>query len=578
MTSRPIRFFHRGAIVEVDDARPTRTVLEWLREDARCTGTKEGCNEGDCGACTTVIGELAAPGDADAVRGLRLRTVNACIQFLPTLDGKALFTVEDLKAIQAGGAPPSAASAMPRSAALDIDAAAPAMPSLAASVAASTAASAVAPAAATASHSHAAAATAAFDDLHPVQRAMVECHGSQCGFCTPGFVMSMWSAYERSNACGMRPTRQQMADELSGNLCRCTGYRPILDAGERMFELPRAALDTAPVIAALKTLQTDPPLAYAVDGMRLDAPRTLDALAAARAERPQATLLSGSTDIGLWVTKMFRALPDLIYVGEVAELKRIERRADALRIGAGASLEDAFRALVREWPTLEEVWLRFASVPIRNAGTMGGNVANGSPIGDSAPVLMALDAAIELRRGAAVRSMALADFYVDYMKNRLEPGEFVQAVTVPLNRDAQVRTYKMSKRFDCDISAVCAGLAIELDGDTVKAARLAFGGMAATVKRAARAEAAVVGRPWNEATSKAAQQALADDYKPLTDMRASAGYRLQVAQNLLRRFWLETRTADPLPADRLSVWSTMAHDALREAPARAAAVLEGGAR
>ena len=218
-------------------------------------------------------------------------------------------------------------------------------------------------------------------------------------------------------------------------------------------------------------------------------------------------------------------------------------------------------------------------MPIRNAGTMGGNVANGSPIGDSAPVLMALDAAIELRRGAAVRSMALADFYVDYMKNRLEPGEFVQALTVPLNRTAQVRAYKMSKRFDCDISAVCAGLAIEFAGDQVAAARFAFGGMAATVKRAARAEAALVGQPWNETALKAAQQALAEDYKPLTDMRASAGYRLQVAQNLLRRFWLETRAADPLPADRLSVWSTMAHDALRVAPAaRAATVAEGGAR
>ena len=529
-STQPIRFFHRGRIVDVSGVHPTRSVLDWLREDVRCTGTKEGCNEGDCGACTVVVGELAEPGEKGAVGGLRLSTVNACIQFLPTLHGKALFTVEDLKAQCGHGHDGSRHEKHP------------------------------------------------VQRLHPVQQAMVDCHGSQCGFCTPGFVMSMWSAYERSNACQSRPTRQQMADELSGNLCRCTGYRPILDAGERMFELPPVALDTAPAIAALKTLQDDPALHYVVGDARLDAPRTLDALAAARVERPQATLLSGSTDIGLWVNKMFRPLPDLIYVGEVAELKRIERAGATLRIGAGASLEDAFRALVQQWRTLEEVWLRFASVPIRNAGTMGGNVANGSPIGDSAPVLMALNAAIELRRGAAVRSMPLADFYVDYMKNRLEPGEFVQAVTVPLRHAAQVRAYKMSKRFDCDISAVCAGLAIELDGDTVKAVRFAFGGMAATVKRAAQAEAALVGKPWNEATLKAAQQALAEDYKPLTDMRASAAYRLQVAQNLLRRFWLETRTVDPLTPERLSVWSTMAHDALRETPARAAAVLEGGAR
>jgi xanthine dehydrogenase small subunit len=526
MQNRPIRFFHRGQIVEVNDALPTRTVLDWLREDARCTGTKEGCNEGDCGACTTVIGELAAPGGANAIRGLTLHTVNACIQFLPGLDGKALFTVEDLKAIQAG------------------------------------AARALAP-----SDPHAPAP----DELHPVQRAMVECHGSQCGFCTPGFVMSLWSAYERDQACGARPTRQQLADELSGNLCRCTGYRPILDAGQRMFELPAAALDTAPAVAALQALRGDAGLAYEAGGARFDAPRTLDELARLRLERPGATLLAGSTDIGLWVTKMFRDLPDLIHLGEVAELKRIERRGGALHIGAGASLEEAFRALVREWPSLEDVWLRFASVPIRNAGTMGGNVANGSPIGDSAPVLMALDAAIELRQGARVRSMALADFYVDYMKSRLEAGEFVQSLSVPLGTVAQVRAYKMSKRFDCDISAVCAGLAIELDGEVVSAVRLAFGGMAATVRRAARAEAATLGQPWTEATLQAAQRELGHDFTPLTDMRASAAYRTQVAQNLLRRFWLETRTANPLTTSQLSVWSVMPHAALP-------AALEGSAR
>ena len=544
MQTRPIRFFHRGAIVEVDAARPTRTVLEWLREDARCTGTKEGCNEGDCGACTTVIGELAAPDDPHAVRGLSLRSVNACIQFLPALDGKALFTVEDLKTMVAADpaarAAHAARAASSAYAVRDIAGADPTLPG----------------------HDTA--------DLHPVQRAMVECHGSQCGFCTPGFVMSLWSAYEHGKASGNVPTRQQLADELSGNLCRCTGYRPILDAGERMFELPGAALDTAPVVAALQSLRADPSLVYEAAGARFEAPRTLDELAAARLARPSATLLAGSTDIGLWVTKMLRDLPDLIYVGEVAELKQIERRGASLRIGAGASLEDAYRALVRIWPSLEEVWLRFASVPIRNAGTMGGNIANGSPIGDSAPVLMALDATIELRQGARVRSMALADFYVDYMKNRLEPGEFVQALNVPLDKAAQVRAYKMSKRFDCDISAVCAALAIELDGGTVTAARFAFGGMAATVRRAAHAEATAIGQPWNEATLQAVQRALAEDYQPLTDMRASAAYRAQVAQNLLRRFWLETRATNPLGAAELSVWSAMPHAALPAADARSA--------
>jgi xanthine dehydrogenase small subunit len=501
-TVQPIRFFHRGAVVEVSDAAATRTVLDWLREDARCTGTKEGCNEGDCGACTVVIGEAAAPGDPTAVRGLSLKTVNACIQFLPTLDGKALFTVEDLKAINA-------------------------------------------------------------DQLHPVQEAMVGCHGSQCGFCTPGFVMSLWSTYEHHRACATTPTRQQLADDLSGNLCRCTGYRPILDAGQRMFDLPAVALDTAPVLSALKTLTRETAFSYAASSGsdHFWAPTTLDELAALREAHPRAQVLAGSTDVGLWVNKQFRPLGDILFVGEVAEMKRIDERGDELVIGAGASLEAAWAALARRVPALTDVWLRFASPPIRNAGTMGGNVANGSPIGDSAPVLIALDAQIELRQGSRVRRMPLTEFYVDYMKNRLEPGEFVQALAVPLAATRrQVRAYKISKRFDCDISALCAGFAIELDGEVVKAIRLTYGGMAGIVKRAAQAEAALVGRPWSQASVKAAKAAIAEDFQPLSDMRASAAYRLQVAQNLLQRFWLETRTANPLTPSATSVFSVMPHD------------------
>jgi xanthine dehydrogenase small subunit len=499
----PIRFFHRGEIVEVRGAHPTRSVLEWLREDARCTGTKEGCNEGDCGACTVVIGELASLGAPGAVEGLSLQTVNACIQFLPTLHGKALFTVEDLKDL-AGGV------------------------------------------------------------LHPTQQALVDCHGSQCGFCTPGFVMSLWSTYEHHQAAGSRPTRQELADELSGNLCRCTGYRPILDAGQRMFDLPAVRLKAPPVVKALLAMQSDQGLHYtAPQGQRTDhfhAPKTLDELALLRQQHPAARLLAGSTDIGLWVNKQFRDLGDILYLGDVAELKRVEATDEGLYIGAGASLEAAWQALVARWPALADVWLRFASPPIRHAGTMGGNVANGSPIGDSPPVLMALDAQIELRQGERVRRMPLTAFYLDYMKNQLEPGEFVQGLLVPPQSPAlQVRAYKISKRFDCDISALCAGMAIELEGDTVKDVRLAYGGMAATVRRAAAAEAALLGQPWTAATVKAAQAALAEDFKPLSDMRASAAYRLQVAQNLIQRLWLETRSDGPLPAHATSVFSVMPH-------------------
>ncbi len=519
-SSQPIRFYHRGRIVAVSGVHPTRSVLDWLREDARCTGTKEGCNEGDCGACTVVIGEKARPGDAGSVGGLRLSTVNACIQFLPTLHGKALFTVEDLKAQCGRGPDPSLGEKHP------------------------------------------------VTRLHPVQQAMVDCHGSQCGFCTPGFVMSLWSTYEHHCEGETRPTRQQLADDLAGNLCRCTGYRPILDAGQRMFDLPGVRLDTEPVLQALSTLERGDTFDYAAPlGQRMDhfhAPSTLAELAALRLAKPTAQLLAGSTDVGLWVNKQFRDLGDIISVGDVAEMKRIEEQGAGdtaeLYIGAGASLEAAYQALTRRVPSLTDVWLRFASPPIRHAGTMGGNVANGSPIGDSPPVLMALDAEIELRKGDRVRRMPLADFYIDYMKNHMEPGEFVQGLAVPLAAlQRQVRVYKISKRFDCDISALCAGFAISLDGDVVKEIRLAYGGMAATVRRGGRAEAALTGKPWTQANVNAAKLALAEDFKPLSDMRASADYRLQVAQNLLQRLWLETRTVDPLPVEATSVWSVMPH-------------------
>lgn len=481
--TRPVRFLHRGRTVEVAAAEPTRTVLQWLREDAHCTGTKEGCAEGDCGACTVVVGELEAGG------ALALKPVNACIRFLPTLDGKALFTVEDV--------------------------------------------------------------AAADGTLHPVQQAMVDCHGSQCGFCTPGFVMSLWAGYENHRAAGTRPTRRQLADELSGNLCRCTGYRPILDAGERCHAADGPRLAREPVVQALQALQADAPLAQPG---RYHAPRSADALAALLVQRPQARILAGATDIGLWVNKQFRELGEIVYVGEVAELRRIEVEGSLIRIGAGATLEAAWSALAAEWPSLRDVWLRFASLPVRQAGTMGGNVANGSPIGDSAPVLIALGATIVLRQGERVRRLPLESFYLDYMKNRLEPGEFVQALEVP-RQPLRLRVYKISKRFDSDISAVCAAFSITLAGDTITGARLAFGGMAAIVKRAAAAEAALLGQPWNEATLQAAIAALPTDFQPLTDLRASAAYRMQVSQNLLRRYWLETRPQDPLPEHAVTVWA-----------------------
>ena len=491
MNTRPIRFFHRGEVVEVAGLPPTTTVLQYLREHAACTGTKEGCAEGDCGACTVIQGELDAQGQ------LQLRNVNACTQFLPTLDSRALLTVEDV------GGP---------------------------------------------------------EQLNPAQEAMVACHGSQCGFCTPGFIMTMTACYEQHQAAGTTPTRQQLADALAGNLCRCTGYRPILDAGERMFDAPARCISREPIAAALQTLASDAPLDYSHAGARFHAPQSLPDLALLRETYPQATMLAGSTDVGLWVNKQFRNLGDVIYTGRVAALREIRQEGDGLWIGAAATLEDSWAALVAAVPRLRELWLRFASPPVRHAGTLGGNVANGSPIGDGPPALIALGADIILRKGTQQRRLKLQDFYLDYMKKDLQPGEFVEALHVPLpSAEWRFSAHKIAKRHDSDISAVCAVLAVKLDDGVVQEARFAFGGMAGIVKRAAAAEAAVLGQPWSEAAAKAAAAALPQDFKPMTDMRASADYRMKVAQNLFTKAWLETGGVAAVP---IGIWPS-----LQEVPA-----------
>jgi len=468
-----VRFILDGETIEVRDAAPTTTLLQYLRNTAGRSGTKEGCAEGDCGACTIVVGELAGN------NSISYRAVNSCIRFLPTLDGKEVITVESLRNTNG--------------------------------------------------------------ELHPVQQALVDCHGSQCGFCTPGFVMSLFRLYLNQPAA----SRDEVVDALAGNLCRCTGYRPIIDAGCRMHDYPSPShwghddAQSAGRRARLQAIQRQDSLAIATaPGFR--APSTLSELADAYAAAPHSLLLAGSTDIGLWVTKQLRELPPLLYLGEVAELKEINEVAGHIHIGAAVRLSEACAAIVAHYPTLTELANRFASPPIRNAGTLCGNIANGSPIGDSMPVLIALDAGVELRCGHDMRTLPLEQLYLGYQKKALAPGEFVTAVRIPLPQaGAIVASYKIAKRFDQDISAVCGGYALTINDGVITAARIAYGGMAAIPQRAPRTEAALLGQPWSAATIDAAMTQIAADYAPLSDMRASAGYRLQVAANLLRRLYTE---------------------------------------
>ncbi len=470
----PCRFLFRGEVREIKEIDPTLTILRWLREIEGATGTKEGCAEGDCGACTVAVGAL------DAAGALRYQAINACIHFLPALHGKHLVTVEDLKGPDGG--------------------------------------------------------------LHPAQQAMVEAGGSQCGFCTPGFVMSLFVMRHQETAA---PERRSISDALAGNLCRCTGYGPILQAAERMYDLDAPDMDAdGRVAATLKSLQDEATVSVGSGGRRWYAPATVAELARLVADHPEGTIVSGATDVGLWVTKQHRALNPLIYTGRVAALREIRVADGWLQIGAGATYTDAAATIARHYPDFGELVRRIGAQQVRNAGTVGGNIANGSPIGDTPPALIALGARLVLRKGDARREIPLEEFFIQYGKQDRAPGEFVEQVRAPLLADgALFRCYKLSKRFDQDISAVCGAFHLRMRDGAARDVRICFGGMAGTPLRARKAEAALEGKAWTEDAVQAAMEAMAADYTPLTDMRASAAYRMTAAQNLLYKFWLETSGA-----------------------------------
>jgi len=462
-------FVLNGRIERVAGISPTMTLLAWLRRVKRLTGTKEGCAEGDCGACTVVVGRLRDG-------RLHYNPINACIAFLPMLEGTSVATVEHLKGPDG--------------------------------------------------------------TLHPCQRAMVECHGSQCGFCTPGIVMSLYAAY-----CGAGDA-MPVNDLLAGNLCRCTGYGPILAAARAMYSYPPPSWAEAQREREAQALQS---IAHADTvvlehaGQRFISPGALSDLVRLYAENPDAILLAGATDVGLWVTKQHRRLETLIHLGRVAELQTITRANGNLTIGAAATLADAQAALGEVSPDLGELLRRFGALQVRSAGTVGGNIANGSPIGDLAPALIALGARLNLCRGSGQRSVALEDFFIAYGRQDRAPGELIVSIEVPLGGSPErLRCYKVAKRFDQDISAVCGCFNVALDGGGIASVRIAFGGMAAIPKRALAVEAALAGKVWAPAAIEAALPAFERDFAPISDMRASAAYRMRVAKNLLWRCFHET--------------------------------------
>ena len=497
MHTQPIRFLKAGKVVTLHDVPPTRTLLEVLREDLHCTGTKEGCGEGDCGACTVVLGDVK-----DGM--LQTRAINSCIRLAHSVDGMALWTVEDLQG--------------------------------------------------------------ADGQLHPAQQAMVQCHGSQCGFCTPGFVMSLFALYQsHQTAQGVSTaqtpvSRQQAQHALSGNLCRCTGYRPILEAAQTMHALPRSNLDTVHVLEQLKQLQAPPSspgqqetVPSGGDSSYI-APTTLDQLLRAMAQFPQAQLVAGCTDVGLWITKMHMQFARLIDTTRVQELRRVEQYPHHIAIGAAVPLTDAFHALLTDRPQLAGFTQRFAGLPVRNSGTLGGNVANGSPIGDSMPLLIALGANIVLmreRNGVQQhREMPLEQLYTGYRKNVMAADEVLAWIKVPKPVDGEfMRVYKISKRFEDDISAVCLAIRIQLKDGHVTAASIGVGGVAATPVRAHQTQQVLVGQPWNLDTVHQAAAVLRAEFSPISDMRASASYRSTVLGNLVQRFWLESQGATEVSLD-----------------------------
>lgn len=477
-TADKISFLLNDRLVELGGFAATDTLLDYLRLEERLRGTKEGCAEGDCGACTVLIGRMNVAGD------LKYETVTACIRLLGSLHGTHVVTVEHLRGKDGA--------------------------------------------------------------LHPVQQALVETHGSQCGFCTPGFVMSLYALWLENP----KPDRAAIEKSLQGNLCRCTGYAPIVEAGIKLAQSKsaedRLQLERKQIINRLKSIESGKRIVIGGDRPEAIVPKDAADLAEVLDAHTDATIVAGATDVGLWVTKMGRDIAPALFINHLTELQEIEDTDEKLTIGAGVSYTDAFPLVVKAFPQMQELWDRIGGEQVRNMGTVGGNLANGSPIGDTPPPFIALGATLNLRSQSGVRELPLEDFFIEYGKQDRATNEFVQSVSLPKpGADDRFAVYKVSKRKDEDITAVCGAFCLAVDGgNTIRNARIVYGGMAGTPMRARTVEAALEGKPWSRETIDAAKKGFKEDYQPLSDWRASAQYRQRVAENLLERFFLEYESAE----------------------------------
>jgi xanthine dehydrogenase small subunit len=471
MVSNSIQFIYNNKICSVENPDPNKTVLEYIRNDLKKNGTKEGCAEGGCGACTVVLGELKD-------RKLIYKSINSCISFLPSIDGKHLILIENLISKK--------------------------------------------------------------NELHPIQEAMVKFHGSQCGFCTPGFVMSLFSMYKNYS----KFDKEIIEETLSGNLCRCTGYRPIVDAAKSLNNKKdddHFKKDQKKIINLLKKINNNE-LKIFYKNKKYYSPKSLSNLKKIISKNPNINFLSGGTDLSLEVTKLRGEIKNIIYLNSVKELKFVNKKRNFIEVGAGVSLHDFQNIIKSYYLDFYNILKRYGSVQIRNVGTIAGNIATASPIGDTLPLLLSLDSVVKIQTNNLIKLIPLNKFFISYRKTKLKKGEFVYSVRIPINKQNHFKAYKISKRFDDDISTVCASFNLLIKKDKILEAKIAYGGMSDIPKRATSIEKKLTNSVFNEKLFLNAQSLIEKDFSPINDMRASRNYRIDIAKNLLMKFFYEVST------------------------------------